>query len=115
MELKMTVAAAQALQNCGEGVIEYTCGVLEALGQDTLSFRLRGASNRWKAAVKARDAQAPKVEVTDLASVLEAASARAPEALEREVTEARTDLDEALDALEMLREQAIDFEARRAG
>ena len=108
----MTQPIAYALYKCGEGVIDYTRGVLDTLGLSDLATELESARGEWLHAVAERDKHS-----TPSADALMAqfGFGEVPARLEEAVTVARRRLDEALGKLEILREQARHFEDARTG
>ena len=48
MNNQASLAVINALYNCGQGRIEYTCGVLDALGHDDLSAEIKFANHDYR-------------------------------------------------------------------
>lgn len=108
----LTVASATALTRCGEGVIDYTRGVLDALGYEDLSARVGFAHGAYRAAIKARKEQLPPVDTTTFASMLESSDRRADDVTEARVDKTRAELTAVFAEVDAIRETAIEFMAR---
>jgi hypothetical protein len=100
---KMTThAASYALYNCGAGVIDYTRGVLDALGQEDLSYRLASAARALKAATETRNAVAAQHSDPALAQF---GMTQAPQSLEDAQQKAQADLDAIFREVEALKQE----------
>jgi hypothetical protein len=111
--MEMNDNVAHALYQCGPGVIDYTCGVLDAIGQCSLSFRLRQADARHKVAIAERNQHTgePKELLFDSFANLP----KVPQDVERRYRETREELSAAIDELMELQKKAAEYTAIRTG
>lgn len=108
--ITITHAIADALYNCGPGVVDYTRGVLDTLGYDDLSGRLASANSSYQVALALRERAAEQTSDKFLRLF---GFTDAPKGVEEDLRGFKLELDAVWKEVEVLRQKASDWRANK--